>query len=131
MQLFSPAFDRYVALPGDGDAAPVRVVAGFGRTLVCTTVRSPPSHGPAPDTLTPVVDDDNRPIGLLSPEAALTNELVSGLVVNVTSTPQEVAARLSTSPGDCVVPVLVADGGGRYLGVLTVRRLLHALSGGH
>ena len=87
--------------------------------------------GAAVTKWTPVVDDDNRPIGLLSPEAALTNELVSGLVVNVTSTPQEVAARLSTSPGDCVVPVLVADGGGRYLGVLTVRRLLHALSGGH
>jgi len=80
---------------------------------------------------TPVVDDDNRPVGLLSPEAAFSNELVSGLVVNVTSTPQEVAARLSTAPGDCVVPVLVADDGGRYLGMLTVRRLLHALSGGH
>lgn len=80
---------------------------------------------------TPVVDDDNRPVGLLSPEAALSNELVSGLVVNVTSTPQEVAGRLSTAPGDCVVPVLVTDAGGRYLGMLTIRRLLHALSGGH
>ena len=80
---------------------------------------------------TPVVDTDNRPVGLLSPESAFSNELANGLVVNVTSTLQEVAARLSTAPGDCVVPVLVTDDGGRYLGMLPIRRLLHALSGGH
>lgn len=75
----------------------------------------------------PIVDDDNRPVGLLTPESAMSNELVKGLVANASSSPQEVSHRLSTAVTDPAIPVIVTDDGGRYVGIVTTRRLLGAL----
>lgn len=73
---------------------------------------------------TPVVDDDRRPVGLLTPDSALAGGLVESLVANVHSSPAEVALRLSTAATDPAAPVTVVDNAGRYLGLLPVRRVL-------
>lgn len=76
-----------------------------------------------------VVDADRHPRGLLTSEAALTGELIRPLLANVHSAPAEVAHRLSTAADDPAAPVVVTDNAGRYLGIVTMRRLLAKLAG--
>ncbi len=76
-----------------------------------------------------VVDDDQRPLGVLSSAGAVSGILTKTLIANVHSSPKEVGQRMATSikvePG---VPAVVVDNSGRYLGLLSMRRLIRALS---
>ncbi len=78
-----------------------------------------------------VVDERRRPLGLLNTESALSGELVTTLVVNVGSSPLEVGQRLTTAIGEPAAPVIVVDNAGRYLGLVTLRRLIGALTRSH
>lgn len=94
---------------------------GAGRTTLGT---GPISIGSVVE-----VDVDGRPLGLVTPESALAGTLVQALVANVHTTPAELASRVATqSPPDTATPILVTDNAGRYLGVVTVARLLHHLA---
>ena len=80
-----------------------------------------------------VVDPAGRPLGLLG-GAARVGELQPAPMANVHSSPAEVADRLATAAGEPGRPVVVTDNAGRYLGLVSLRRLLSALSaqaGGH
>ena len=75
------------------------------------------------------VDEQGRPLGLVTPESALAGTLVEALTTNVHTSPIELASRVATqSPPDTSTPVLVTDNSGRYLGVVTIARLLHHLA---
>ena len=92
------------------------------------TVRRDTPHPVAPDGAgewAAVVDDGNRPVGLVRTDSPTT--LLRPLIAGLESSPQEVAHRLSAGPGDPSLPVVVTDNAGRYLGVVTPRRLLSRL----
>ena len=75
------------------------------------------------------VDADGRPLGLVTTDSALADTLVQPLRANVHTTPAELASRLATqTPPDTSSPVIVTDNAGRYLGIVTVQRLLHHLA---
>jgi EAL domain-containing protein (putative c-di-GMP-specific phosphodiesterase class I) len=75
-----------------------------------------------------VVDHERRPHGLVNPEAAIAGELVPTLTVIASASPAEVAQRISTGRNDPGAPIIVTDDGGRFLGIVTLRRLLGKLS---
>ncbi|UDY34788.1 EAL domain-containing protein [Dermatobacter hominis] len=76
-----------------------------------------------------VVDDGRRPIGLLTPESAMTGTVLEVTRANVRTTPAELAARITTRlPLDTSTPTVVTDDAGRYVGIVTVARLLHDLA---
>ena len=75
-----------------------------------------------------VVDKDLRPHGLVNPAAAIAGELISTLTVNVNCRPAEVSQRISTARTDPGAPIMVTDDQGRFLGIVTLRRLLGKLS---
>lgn len=76
------------------------------------------------------IDGDGRPLGLVTTDSALADTLVQPLRANVHTTPAELASRLATqTPPDTSSPIIVTDNAGRYLGIVTVQRLLHHLSG--
>ncbi len=81
------------------------------------------------DRWKPVIDVNERPIGVVDPEAAFDGELLATVVANVDSTPREVAHRVATASSDPSVPVVVIDSLGKYLGIVTMRRLLRHLAG--
>jgi EAL domain-containing protein (putative c-di-GMP-specific phosphodiesterase class I) len=96
------------------------VPAGAGRDVVATR------HG----AVVVEIDGDGRPLGLMTTDSALADTLVQPLRANVHTTPAELASRLATqTPPDTSSPVIVTDNAGRYLGIVTVQRLLHHLSG--
>ncbi|MEZ4408650.1 MAG: hypothetical protein R3A52_19585, partial [Polyangiales bacterium] len=69
------------------------------------------------------------PLGVLCADALPALTLVGALVANASSSAKEVAHRLATRrPADTSSPVLVTDNAGRYLGVVTIQRLLAALT---
>ncbi|RYE93964.1 MAG: EAL domain-containing protein, partial [Myxococcales bacterium] len=75
-----------------------------------------------------VLDADMRPVSLVARETG-SGEPVAPFVANVNSTVRELAHRLATrSRSDLAAPVLVTDNAGRYLGVITMTRLLTALA---
>ena len=74
------------------------------------------------------VDDDLRPVGIVTPEAAVTGQVLPALRVGLATEPAELAHRLSTTGGDPSVPAMVTDPTGRAVGVVTLRRLLAALA---
>lgn len=75
------------------------------------------------------VDADGRPLGLVTTDSALADTVVQPLRANVHTTPAELASRLATqTPPDTSSPVIVTDNAGRYLGIVTVQRLLHHLA---
>lgn len=71
-----------------------------------------------------VLDGDDRPLGVLTPAAALGGVVLPALRVEVTCAPAELAHRMSTTPHDPATPALVVDRAGRHLGIVTLRRLL-------
>ena len=75
-----------------------------------------------------VLDGHGRPAGLVDGRSALRGELVPAAVANVHASPAELAHRLATAPGDPVGPVIVTDNAGRYLGLVSQRRLLARLA---
>ncbi len=74
------------------------------------------------------IDDDLRPVGIVTPEAAVVGEVLPALRVGLGTEPADLAHRLSTTGGDPSVPAMVTDPTGRALGVVTLRRLLAALA---
>lgn len=84
--------------------------------------------GPSDTTWCVVVDEDARPVGLLSPTSAMDDEVLAPLVANVVDAPAEVAHRLAVRDGDHPNPVVVVDANGRYIGIVTVPRLLQHLA---
>ncbi len=79
------------------------------------------------DPWVPVIDSERRPVGIVDAHRAMSGELLRGVVANVGSTVQEVAARVVTSEHDTSTPITVIDNAGRYLGIITNRRLIGAL----
>jgi hypothetical protein len=75
-----------------------------------------------------VVDHERRPHGLVNPEAAIAGELIPTLTVMVSARPAEVAQRVSTARNEPGPPIIVTDESGRFLGIVTLRRLLGKLS---
>ncbi len=75
-----------------------------------------------------VVDSERRPHGLVNPEAAIAGELVPTLTVSASSSPTEVAQRMSAGRNELGAPVIVTDESGRFLGIVTLRRLLGKVS---
>ena len=76
-----------------------------------------------------VIDDDDRPTGMLTLESMMNGETLPTLRINVDSTPHELAHRLSTTTaGDTVLPTFVTDARGRYLGTVSIQRLLATLA---
>ena len=78
----------------------------------------------------PVVAEHGRPFGVHTLDSLLTGAPNRALVVNVGTSPVEVARRVAASDDAPGAPVLVIDNAGRYLGVVTLRRLLRALTDG-
>ncbi len=75
-----------------------------------------------------VVDNERRPHGLVDPAAAIAGELIPTLTVNVNASPAELAQRISTARDAPGAPIIVTDDSGRFLGIVTLRRLLGKLS---
>lgn len=75
-----------------------------------------------------VVDHKRRPHGLVNPEAAIAGELIPTLTVSASASSAEVAQRISTALDEPGAPVIVTDDSGRFLGIVTLRRLLGKLS---
>jgi EAL domain-containing protein (putative c-di-GMP-specific phosphodiesterase class I) len=71
-----------------------------------------------------VVDERQRPIGVVDACAGTSGRVVETVVVDVHSTPQEVARRLAATTSDLTAPIVVTDDRGRYLGLIPLRRLL-------
>lgn len=73
-----------------------------------------------------VVTRNAKPIGVLYPNAT---ELTRVLVVQLSTTPAELANRIATgNPDKAAQPVLVVNSDGHYIGVVTITRLLKYLA---
>jgi hypothetical protein len=76
-----------------------------------------------------LIDGDDRPVGMFTLESMLSGVTIQALRANVNSSPHEVAHRLSTSTtGNTMVPVMVSDNEGHYLGTVAIQRLLATLA---
>ncbi len=75
-----------------------------------------------------IVDEFDRPLGLVDQEAALYGELIPAQFVNVYSSPSAAARRISTASVEPGGPLVVTDNAGRYLGLISLRRLLVRLT---
>ncbi len=92
-------------------------VEGMGAALCTGTLKTAGSV---------VLTRNNRPVGLLP---ASGSEPIQTLVTNINTSPADLANRIATGPPErASVPVLVTDGNGRYLGVVTINRLLKHLA---
>jgi hypothetical protein len=76
-----------------------------------------------------IVDSDDRPLGLLTAESGLRRQPLVSHIAKVCSTPAELAHRLSTGRAyDAALPTVVTGSGGRYVGVVTIQRLMAHLA---
>lgn len=84
----------------------------------------------AESTVTEVVcvDEHQRPIGVVTAMSALDGRILSPLRVNFATTPSEIAHRLTTHDSSVDVPVTVTDERGRFVGIVTLPRLLRCLA---
>ncbi|MCD5315883.1 EAL domain-containing protein [Kineosporia babensis] len=116
-----------------------------GRTLVEQPARSGPrtlrrllEHPPVtrPDSpalseedVVVLCDQDSRPVGLLDSSAGPVP--IAGLLINVDTDWSQAALRAITRPaGDWPAPLICTDNAGRYVGIVRIPRLIHALAGG-
>ena len=74
-----------------------------------------------------IVDDHGRPAQLVDAGSLLTGASIRTLVANLSTTPHDLAQRMSTFDGEAHRPVVVTDDRGRYVGLVTLRRLLHRI----
>ena len=82
-----------------------------------------------PGRVAVAIDLDGRPVGVVTADSALAGTALEALRVNVHTTPADLGRRLATrTPIDTATPALVTDNAGRYLGIVTVHRLLQHLS---
>lgn len=99
---------------------PVRPVSGSGSMTDLFTVDA---------DWVAVVDIDRRPMGLVGTATSGAGLLTDTLITNVHSSPCEVGHRLATSAtAEPCAPVIVVDNSGHYVGLISIRRLLRALS---
>lgn len=82
----------------------------------------------SPGGLLAVLDADRRPLGVLVRDLP-GGPLFTPQLTNVNSTVRELAQRLATRTRLDAAPVLVTDNAGRYVGAITMPRLLAALAG--
>ena len=77
-----------------------------------------------------VVLDGTTALGIMTPVAAFEGEILMPFRANVSTSPRELAHRIAVAAdGDRILPVVVTDDAGRYLGVVPVSRLLGHLAG--
>jgi EAL domain-containing protein (putative c-di-GMP-specific phosphodiesterase class I) len=81
---------------------------------------------PAVD-LVVLCDDHHRPIAAIDDRTAPVPLILPGMKVNVETMPAD-AARRAITRSDWTQPLLCTDDAGRYVGVVRIPRLLHALS---
>lgn len=91
-----------------------------------TDLPCPPSLFAASPTVV-LVDGEHRPVGVVDVESMLNGTALPVLKVNVHTTLAELAHRVSTAAADPALPVVVHDDAGRYVGIVTTRRLLAEL----
>ena len=76
-----------------------------------------------------LVDADDRPIASLTADTALVGLVERSIRVNVDTPITDAALRAITrSPGTRFSPLLCTDSAGRYLGVVPMERLVHAIA---
>ena len=88
-------------------------------------------HVPERDSLGVValVDADDRPIAVLTPDTWTVGLVEPAIRMNVDTPITEAALRAMTrSPSTRFSPLLCMDGAGRYLGVVHIERLVHAMA---
>jgi EAL domain-containing protein (putative c-di-GMP-specific phosphodiesterase class I) len=83
----------------------------------------------AEDSWRAVIDEHQRPIGVVDAHGMATGQVLDTLVVDVHATPQEMARRLAIASLEPNAPIVVTDERGHYLGLITLRRLLAELGG--
>lgn len=76
-----------------------------------------------------LVDADDRPIAVVTPDTWTVGLVEPGIRLNVNTPLAEAGLRAMTrSPSTRFSPLLCIDGAGRYLGVVHIERLVHALA---
>jgi EAL domain-containing protein (putative c-di-GMP-specific phosphodiesterase class I) len=76
-----------------------------------------------------VVDEQQRPLGLMDRDAALVDFVHQALQVNVATTVVDIAHRMLTRPaGECFRPVICHNDLGRYVGTITPERVFGSLA---
>jgi EAL domain-containing protein (putative c-di-GMP-specific phosphodiesterase class I) len=74
-------------------------------------------------------DDDRRPIAVIDDRSSPIPLVLPDMKINVGTRPADAAARAVTR-ADWTRPLLCTDDNGRYVGVVRMPRLIHALSSG-
>lgn len=76
-----------------------------------------------------LVDADDRPIAVITADTWAVGLVEPGIRMNVNTPIAEAALRAMTrSPSTRFSPLLCTDGAGRYLGVVHIERLVHAMA---
>jgi EAL domain-containing protein (putative c-di-GMP-specific phosphodiesterase class I) len=76
-----------------------------------------------------LVDADDRPVAVITPDNWTVGLVEPGLRMNVNTPIDQAAQRAMTrGPSTRFSPLLCTDGAGRYLGVVHIERLVHALA---
>ena len=75
-----------------------------------------------------VIDSLHRPVGLMTPESLLDGRMVTALCAGVSSSMADIARRLVARGDSTMQPVMIVDDRARYVGILTVERLLSGLA---
>lgn len=90
-------------------------------------IRQPPEHHSI--AVVALVDADDRPVGLVTPDTWTVGMVEPAIRMNVNTPIAEAALRAMTrSASTRFSPLLCIDGAGRYLGVVHIERLVHALA---
>jgi len=71
-----------------------------------------------------VVDREGRPLGLATIDTILSGAVLPARVADLTTPATEIAHRLATGVDEPHHPVIAVDRSGRYVGIVTLRRLL-------
>lgn len=76
-----------------------------------------------------MLDADHRPVGIVTPETALVGQTLPGMRINADTPFAEAALRATTrATATRFTPLLCTDDAGRFVGVVRMERLIHALS---
>lgn len=74
-----------------------------------------------------VIDDEQRPVGLLTSRSLQRGDVATPFVVDVTVSPQSLARLMADRDHDLSMPMVVTEAG-RLVGTLTTKRLLAHLA---
>ena len=74
-------------------------------------------------------DNHDRPLAVITERDAPDNAAATALKVNVDTPLADAALRAITrSPAEWATPLLCTDNAGRYVGIVRIQRILHALA---